>query len=61
MCCETSGVSCLHSAADTGAGSAHFYSPSLFVTLSGFLSEREMLLFDLTGTGVLTESRDYTV
>lgn len=60
-CCKTSRVSCLHSAPDTSSGSAHFYNRSLFVTLSGFLSEREMLLFDSTGTGELTESRDYTV
>lgn len=65
-----SGFVFLHSAADTRWRNVHF-PKQLFgaplasscpgVSLVGARSQSETLLFDLTGTGLPTESRDYTV
>lgn len=68
MCsCAAELVAPLHSAADTWSSSLHF--PNCFLNLFNIQSSRrelyqspsEMLLFDLTGTGLPTESRDSTV
>lgn len=65
-----SGFVFLHSAADTRWRNVHFpkqlfgaplASSCAGVSLVGARSPSETLLFDLTGTGLPTESRDYTV